>query len=374
MMATVVLNLSGLMNGLLQLYLRTNTTSTAFGPKIGKGWESKKHEIRIFGPNELAMQAQLMNPVTGPQSPASEWTHSRSSLVGAEKSRASMNSMSSKPYQSTKSYETELEDMPSTYHTGKSAHTRTPSYSIFPSSKRDIQPTSVYDISDLEPPPNIRFSGRHKRDSSVSSSGTFVIGLRLSQAPPYPLLAQTYDPKPSTLPAPPATYRYKPATLPISAFSSNTEPLVQQVSPLRVQTNFNQNPTPPARSINRPTPAPLDTSGNGSSSREQSPTSESPSVNKTLPPTPKYSFPAIEKLRTSTTQLSPTVYSLSPTVYSPEKKVATGLGSLGGGPRAATSPKNNPLQANPLDRTNSGRVVMPSVKKTEQDRTSKDWI
>jgi hypothetical protein len=376
MMATVVLNLSGLMNGLLQLFLRSNTATTAFGPKIGRGWERNKHDIRIFGPNELAMHAQLMNPVTGPHSPPSStrWTNSRSSLVSKEKDRAmSMESLTGAAYRSTKSFEMELDQMPSTPGpiTSKApihGHGRKSSYSIFPSPKKE-QPVSVYDITDLAPPPTIHYPGgsRHKRDSSVASSATVQIGLRLSHAPipsqedmnSLPLPATTYNAKSNLLALPSTTYKAAPPT---SSFSTK---LIAPLSPLRLQTSF-----PPAtsqtRSTDRHTPPPVNTSG--AQSPEDSPRG-SPAVNKTLPPTPKFSFPAITKIRDSNTQLSPTV-------YSPEKKMqAPGLAALGGGPRSATLPQNqnNPLRANPLERTNSGRVVIPS-KAAEPQRTKGDWI
>lgn len=378
MMATVVLNLSGLMNGLLQLFLRSNTATTAFGPKIGRGWERTKHDIRIFGPNELAMHAQLMNPVTGPQSPvdSERWTHSRSSLVKKEKSRAlSMESLTGAPLTSAKSFEMELSEMPSTPKavvdsSSPRGHTRKLSYSIFPSPKKET-PVSVYDISDLAPPPSIHFPGgvRHKRDSSVASSATVQIGLRLSHAPTpsqedidnLPLPSTTYNAKSnSNTLALPSTI-YKAANPPTSTFSTKA---AAPLSPLRLQTSFATAPASPTRSASRPAPViPSDTK-----SPEQSPTRTSPSVNKTLPPTPKFSFPAIERLRDSNTQLSPAV-------YSPEKKFpAPGLGALGGGPRSATLPQqSNPLRANPLDRTNSGRIVVPSSTKPNQE-AKRDWI
>lgn len=254
--------------------------------------------------------------------------------------------------------------MQSTYSTSRPSHVRQSSYSIFPSSKKEIQPTSVYGIGNLAPPPTIHFNEntRHKRNSSIDSSGTLQIGIRVSQASPLP--ATTYNSTPNNIALPPTTYRYQPALpLPTSSFATNP---AAASSNLRVQTNFNQTPSPPVRSTNRPAPSPLDTSG--TVFREEGPTRVSPSVNKTLPPTPKYSFPAIEKLRTSTTQLSPAV-------YSPDKKLAApGLGSLGSGPRSVTSPRSNPLRANPMDRTNSGSVIMPPMAKTKENRTSKDWI
>lgn len=377
MMATVVLNLSGLMNGLLQLFLRSNTATTAFGPKVGRGWERSRHEIRIFGLNELAMHAQLMNPVTGPRSPTkSEWAHSRSSLVGKEKGpRISMESLTASPHQPKSPIETELESMPWTTQPAEKqvlvAHAHKSSYSIFPNANKGPQPTSIYDISNLEPPPTVHLEvgSRHKRDSSVTSSATVQIGLRLSHAPTpsqedlnnLPLSSTTNNAKLSMLALPATTY--KVATLPISSFSAKAAPLS---SPLRVKTDFATAPlasipTPPARNANRPSPVIT----NSMRSPEESPSQTSLAIHKNLPPTPKFSFPAIETVRDSNTHLSPAV-------YTPEKKApAPGLGALGGGPRSATlTQQSNPLRANPLDRSNSGRVLLP----VNAQRTKRDWI
>ncbi|KFY39862.1 hypothetical protein V495_05724 [Pseudogymnoascus sp. VKM F-4514 (FW-929)] len=71
MMATVVLNLVGLMTGALQLFLRANTATTSFRPKGTPGWSGKKHEIRMWGPNDLGFGGHILQPLSGPRSPAS---------------------------------------------------------------------------------------------------------------------------------------------------------------------------------------------------------------------------------------------------------------------------------------------------------------
>src|SRR5437763_1008408 len=98
MMATVVLNLSGLMSGLLQLFLRSNTATTSFGPKNGRHPDRSKHQIRIWGPNELTFGDHLVDPVSGPRSPGSsrERSESRTSLVGVKK--ISLESLRSPPF------------------------------------------------------------------------------------------------------------------------------------------------------------------------------------------------------------------------------------------------------------------------------------
>src|SRR5271170_2797171 len=85
MMATVVLNLHGLLAGLLQMFLRSNTATTAFRPKGTPGWSCRGHEIRLWGPNELGFDGHMLEPVSGPRSPAS--IGSRASLIENEKRR-----------------------------------------------------------------------------------------------------------------------------------------------------------------------------------------------------------------------------------------------------------------------------------------------
>lgn len=381
MMATVVLNLSGLMNGLLQLFLRSNTATTSFGKRVGRSWDLGKHDIRLFGPNELALHAHLTNPVTGPESPRSDsevsWANSRASLVGPEKHRAiSMEPLS--PVNDLKSYEAGESAMHSTTLSNSTrAHTRKQSYSIFPSrnSAKAPPPTSIYDISDLQPPPALHFPGGsrgHKRDSSIESTATVQIGLRLSHAPTpsqedvskIPLPSTTC--KANTLALPATTYKAtspSPIALPTSKFTTfPVSPMQPSMPNPTVNTNLTT-PIPPARSPRRPTPSPLNT--NVDQSPTASPTRTTPvEINKNLPPTPKFVFPQLDSVRDSNTQLSPAV-------YSPElsRKVSIGLGALGGGPR---TPLANPLRANPLGnpkgvvRSNSGRAVTPEPRGKDQ--------
>ncbi|KAH7309971.1 hypothetical protein BKA65DRAFT_414396 [Rhexocercosporidium sp. MPI-PUGE-AT-0058] len=386
MMATVVVNLSGLMSGLLQLFLRSNTATTSFAPKTaGKKWAEPRHQIRMFGPNEVAMHAHLINPVTGPRTPRGDQlsrSDSQSSLIGLEKKRGiSMDSLRSPPYGATKGREAEMGNMPAQPDPTKASdcpavqartHARKPSYSLFPPegsspTKAGQQKESIYDISELTPPPAIRYVGapRHRRDSSIASSATVQIGLRISHAPTpsqedldsLPLPSTTYKamtlkpPAPqspssvySASPLPSTTYSASKSSLPSSPSAS--KPTLPSAA-LKVQTSFSTS------AGMKPLPSPLNT--NITSSPQQSPGA---SINKTLPPTPKAFLPQIEKMRESNTQLSPTVYSLSPKVYSPEVKTAT--------PAAG-----NPLRANPPGSPMAGPVRQPT---SQQKRTKADWI
>lgn len=380
MMATVVLNLSGLMSGLLQLFLRSNTATTSFGPKIGRSWDRGKHEIRMFGPNELAFTNHLNDPVSGPRTQKAEMegrTDSRAGLIEAEKgSVISMESLQSPPFRSPKQYEREMSRLPTipepasitTSPTATRMHVRNkPSYTLFPiessPSKTRQEPTSIYDISDLigdlEPPPPIHYAGgaRHKRDSSIASSATVQIGLRLSHAPSpsqdsikvIPLPSTTYnaastpaaDTNRETCPALlPTTYSAtpKPKVIPTSKFTPMPKPPPSPLA-LEVQTNFPFASGPPARSPRRPSPLNTDLS------RSLSQTAQ---VNKTLPPTPKVVLPKLDTLKQQSRESNT---KLSPAVYSPEKeKKIVAATNVARGPMSATLPteRENPLRSNPL--------------------------
>lgn len=384
MMATVVLNLSGLMSGLLHLFLRSNTATTAFGPKNGRHWSRDKHQIRIWGPNELAFGTHLIDPVAGPGTSARELesrADSRVSLVGPEKGRAiSMESLSSPPFHSPRfnplaSNPNAVEQkaiMPTfpepTAETSAATrgHVRKQSYSLFPTEmtsptkgpQQNARPAeSVYDISDLAPPPAIFGPGasRHRRDSSIASSATVQIGLRLSHAPTpsmedasiMPLPQTTYDALPSTTFNANATALKPTTSIPLSTFNANTP------SPLKVQTQITK-PEPPVRSPRRPSP--LIT--NVTSAAQLSPVLAS--INKLLPPTPKTLASVV---RESNTQLSPAVYSPEKKLPGPSKAVTT--------PQSATTPLRNNL----LGDGSPTRVVRSNSNRAPATTQSKsDWI
>jgi hypothetical protein len=362
------------MSGLLQLFLRSNTATTSFGPKKGRHWDRSKHEIRIWGPNELAFGDHLVDPVSGPRSPESsrERSESRTSLVGVEK--ISMESLQSPPFRSSKwnspstPNRAELQGTstaptipePAKELPGQSPdvkHTRKQSYSLFPSelttSPARQELASVYDITSLAPPPPLHFSSKgHKRDSSVISSATVQIGLRLSQAPEpseedlntLPLPSTTYDPTSTSKSAAPSSSPFLvPQSIP-TARSKSPSPLQLQI------------PEPPIRSPLRPSPL-ANTTTRGP---EHSPTRAA--VDKDLPPTPGLQLATgLEnlKLRESKTQLSPAVYSPEK-----EKKAMVGL-PLGSKP--------SPLRGNPAQapqRSNSGRIIQQDQRKQQ----GKEWI
>jgi hypothetical protein len=337
MMGTVVLNLSGLMTGLLQLFLRTNTAATSFKPKNTPGWGSIKHEVRLWGPNELGFGGHLLQPVSGPDN--SSRPQSRASLYSIEKDRAmSLDSLSSPPLMkakiaynplaahavSLKSPFTSQKPLPSSMTAV--THARKKSYSLFPTDGGDVSPTksqvpsvavtaaaesnenpfldpppqvrpaeSVYSIRSLLPPPALFSKGiRERRDSSTLSTATVQIGLRLSHAPPY---------MQQDIPALPATTYSATGNAP-------------SASTLRVQTSQ-------LSPIYTRTPSPL---------AKASQSSQKDDKMKNLPPTPRRRSKFDRIKSEEVVQLSPTVYSpgkkspstppqqLSPSVYTPEAK------------------------------------------------------
>jgi len=181
----------------------------------------------------------------------------------------------------------------------------------------------------------------HRRDSSIASSATVQIGLRISHAlspsqeetMPFPLPSTTYDGKAR----PVSPLRVQTQKIPTSSFSQPfTEP--QSV---------------PARSPKRPSPL---------NTNIKSPTQQLPLrgslTNKTLPPTPRPRAPSIQRVMESTTQLSPTV-------YSPEKKLPKALNT----PQSATVP----LLRNPLGESPTGPQRSNSSRQPER-KSKMDWI
>lgn len=282
MMATVVLNLTGLFNGALHIFLRSNTAATAFGPSDSSGWHKRKHEIRIWGPNELGFDGHLLQPVSGPAS------YKSNDIIRKEKG-LSVESYPTPRYQYVKtsgisppasppfdfSPTTSAKPEPSlpspTLSPSGRQHKQIRPYSLFPteaaaaanpagmqlpattfSPNSETSPQvfkfptspfiqqnhsnvgdgleSIYIASDigLLPPPNV-FSGRgkprHVRNSSLISSATVQIGLRLSHA--VPQIAPSL---------PPTTYNYKAppnsnVTPPPSALQIKTRKLTSLYPP-----------------------------------------------------------------------------------------------------------------------------------------------
>lgn len=366
MMATVVLNLSGLMGGLLQFFLRSKTATIPFELKHAGPWGGDKHDVGMTSFNERTFNKQLASPLSEQPLPAelSSLAQGRDGNIGQEKDRViSMESLESSPFNSPAQYDpigSKADDlneaipaMPESVTaslpgSAKRTHMRKGSYSLFPGNAASpvntspptihIEPISKYStqneqmisISDLKPPPPIHFS--HRRDSSVISSATVQIGLRISQAPP-----QTRD----TI-----------APLSIPSNSQNTRSLYppSSLSPKLIPIAFSFRPgSPPPTLRLAKGPSPLRTNA--------LPTQQSSGPvdpNKTLPPTPKgkgFNFEFSD-----TIQLSPVAYSPQKEASSPKTTTSnTSAKPRSGAPPSTTSPKRAaraPLPTSPRPPTN----------------------
>ncbi|EPQ66085.1 Bgt-2720 [Blumeria graminis f. sp. tritici] len=263
MLATVVLNISGLIHGLLHLILRANTSTTSIGPKIGGSWDGGKHEIRIFGPNELRNYRPIEDPVFSSLSLSTATRESQFSELSRkagssdlEKEEINMEKLPSHVYGSPQHTEVETSEIPATTMQNPfpfpSAQEAPPPIPF----NQFAQQVSIYDITDLAPPkPSFARNSRHVRVSSDSSTATVQIGLRLSLAPlqafakneeAFSLPSTTYDARPPAAPASPASpaplsspYSLQPKTY--SGFQRAVLPPI----PLHVETNVSTGQSSP---------------------------------------------------------------------------------------------------------------------------------
>lgn len=333
MIATVVINLSGLMSGVLHLFLRSHTTTTSFGPKTERSrWDQKKRQFSMWGADEFSFKKAVFGH--GSFHHMETRTESRAGLVVREKEQqVAMESLqfktgplnSSKPMPPQTTIDTRnipAAPVPAADPASVSPqrpHSRKQSYSLFPTAAVKVQPppkvTEDTDPSSddvLEPPPRI-FAGNegglrvpnHRRDSSIESSATVQIGLRLSHArtpSQAELMSQSLSASTS-----------KPPPLQMGALRPSpltTTGIAYRPSPLR-----NNPPTPQDLSIG---------------------------VNKTLPPTPR-------------DVAEPPAIQLNPTVYKPP-----------------SSQKSSPLRQNTLagPSTNAKEMSMDN----ELGENKADWI
>ncbi|KAK3325517.1 hypothetical protein B0H66DRAFT_127310 [Apodospora peruviana] len=216
MIASVVANVSGLMTGGLYLFLKSNTLST-IGPrdKVAEYERRRqKYKIRHYEPrDEDSHDAHMMQPVAG--SGSLRRVDSDASLISTEKEEEARRPPSStysgqgpNPLRSNAVYPTSI--IPRTPEPAKLSsmspaigHMRKRSYSLFPNNAPSIKsvtllPATTYSPNTkesaadrLQPPPSMRnLANRHRRDSSLISSATVQIGLRLSSVEDMPPVAQ----------------------------------------------------------------------------------------------------------------------------------------------------------------------------------------
>lgn len=204
MVASVTANLSGLMTGGLYLFLKSNTLST-IGPRFKAGRHDKprtRPTIQRFGSNASGpdFNNHMMQPVSGPGTLRK--MDSNSSLISKEKQTGAGNSHLPNPLRSNPSVRIPRSIEPAEMSFSGASHIRKRSYSLFPNGtpKRKpsatLLPSTTYNptadgrpvrddeiaLEHLRPPPSIWSiaKARHRRDSSMISSATVQIGLRLS--------------------------------------------------------------------------------------------------------------------------------------------------------------------------------------------------
>ncbi|RKF83426.1 hypothetical protein GcC1_003031 [Golovinomyces cichoracearum] len=350
LMATVVLNISGLMTGLLHLILRSNTSTTSFGPKIGGSWDRSKHEIRIFGPNELAMYNPLFDPVFGP---------SNATLEHSGNWEQSSKEETFKNYQDLKklpSYTNTNQESEKTEYIYPARKKSSPvQYSLFPNqdvlSHGGQLPLSVYDITDLAPPrPIFARKSRHIRNSSDSSSVTVQIGLRLSHAPMEDQVTSGSFFLPAT------TYGTNIVTSPLSPRASVLLSPIQILQPA-IFSGFSRDKPSPI--LIKPESTSRNASFSISTPLRSSPLSsriprDNPPLNNQQIPTSN-SVLSLEKIRASGIKLSSSV-------YKPEKKISS--------PRKVLSP--NVASMNPLE--NHRKLSSNSQTALNYPVGKSDWI
>ncbi|KAI1867953.1 uncharacterized protein JN550_006760 [Neoarthrinium moseri] len=221
MIATVVANVSGLMNGGLHLFFRSNIIST-IGPRDKMAEYERqqlKHKIRKADSNDYDFSSHVLQPVSGPRQLGR--TASEESLVRYEKEEESVENQSLRTYgfspnpsksnsvfpSTTIPRAPEPAQLPASTLPSAGIHQRRPStsYSLFPSNAANttsvamlpattyspVANTNPFDFETLKPPPSIKTGGRHRRDSSMASSATVQIGLRFSNVDDMPPMAST---------------------------------------------------------------------------------------------------------------------------------------------------------------------------------------
>jgi hypothetical protein len=222
MVGSVAACVSGLMTGGLYLFLKSNTLST-IGPKNKAGEYERqrmKHTIRRAASGDPDYSDHMMQPVGGARnlrrmdSNASLISNEKEDEVALETSGRSTassryDSQQPNPLRSNAVYPSTViprAPEPAQISSGI-GHMRKRSYSLFPnntpSTKSSITllPSTTYSpntnprardpqatLDALKPPPSLRnlAMGRHRRDSSMISSATVQIGLRLSSVDDMP--------------------------------------------------------------------------------------------------------------------------------------------------------------------------------------------
>ncbi|KAK3501605.1 hypothetical protein B0T13DRAFT_396628 [Neurospora crassa] len=191
MVTTVVANISGLMTGGLYLFLKSNTIST-IGPKNKDAdYENRRegyNKTERYESGGLDFDSHIMRPVTSPGQVRR--MGSNASLLRTAKDKAENSP-------TTPTFLFRAPTIPQHAQTPSAAsHIRKESYSLFPKRPPTTRPSAtplpsityapaasqLADADTLKPPPSMGFLAArgHRRNSSLCSSATVQIGLRLS--------------------------------------------------------------------------------------------------------------------------------------------------------------------------------------------------
>ncbi|KAL1839192.1 hypothetical protein VTJ49DRAFT_1781 [Mycothermus thermophilus] len=211
MVASVVATVSGLMTGGLYLFLKSSTMAV-ISPRDKAGEYENRRVLYKNNPDDsddAGVASHIWNPVPGP---ALYRTESEASLITNEKDEEAMGGLPketavnggrrSAETTRTKSFVSSVASVlmprapePARIPFAAVGHARKRSYSLFPKtaigpkSSVGILPATTYNPADaLKPPPSMAnlANMRHRRDSSLVSSATVQIGIRLSSVDDLP--------------------------------------------------------------------------------------------------------------------------------------------------------------------------------------------
>lgn len=368
MVGSVAASVSGLMTGGLYLFLKSNTLST-IGPKNKAGEYERqrmKHTIRRYSTNasDPDFNGHMMQPVAGPRGLRS--MDSESSLISNEKEdeagleaqsnappSSEYNNQRLNPLRSNPSLRIPRTPEPAQMSSSGIGHMRKRSYSLFPNgspslkSSTTLLPSTTYTpmanarpirdaesaLDNLKPPPSIRnlAMGRfgHRRDSSMISSATVQIGLRLSNVDDMAPMPAPIDPDVISLECPKEKKQVgrRPSPLTTSETATGlgltldtTVSTIPDASPKRNPVKDARMKTlPPVPIPGQPIPTDNDYSSNYDDEEEEQVQTLSPTVYNSSPTKPK---PASPKAVGFT--LPSTRFNASNSPRSPPRRAATG--------------------------------------------------
>lgn len=187
--ADIALNLSGLLNGVLHIFLRSNAERLMIRPIDYPPTEKKS--IRVFGPNDLNMGIHISTPVV-PQRTDSELGLPLSREPSPQMTAVPSTNAPVAPVTATSPMSPQTSNaapQPPMVQLQPQHQRKKSTYSIFPTSASAFRhiswSTDRSDASEdtIQLPRPLFTSPTHRRNTSNETSRTVEIGLRLSQAP-----------------------------------------------------------------------------------------------------------------------------------------------------------------------------------------------